>query len=78
MPRCHFLLIVIVIAITSIHKEFFKNKNMSKMFQELSFVKLLTVRIFSKVIRYNKYSKPSDKHWVSMAVPSKIGHGKAK
>ena len=35
VPRCHFLLIVIVIAITSIHKEFFKNKKMNKMFSRI-------------------------------------------
>ena len=37
MPCCHFLLIVIVIAIRFIYKEFFKNMKMSKMLLRIAF-----------------------------------------
>ena len=51
MPRCHFLLIVIVIAIMLIYKELFKNTKMSK--KRIPFVKLLIFGLLSIVIRCN-------------------------
>ena len=49
MPCYRFLLIVIVIAISLIYKEFFKNMKMRRMFLRIGFVKLLIFRLFSKV-----------------------------
>ena len=40
MPQCHFLLIVLVIAIMLIRKEFFKNMKINKMLLRVAFVKL--------------------------------------
>ena len=53
MPRSHFLLIVIVITIMLIYKEFLKNAKMSKMLVGIGFAKLLIFRLFSKVITWN-------------------------
>ena len=50
MRFCHFLLIVIVIAIMLIYKEFFKNTKMSRMILGIGLVKILTFRLFPKVI----------------------------
>ena len=47
MPR-HCLLIVIIIAITLIYKEFFKNTKMSKILLKIGLVKFL---VFSKVTK---------------------------
>ena len=41
MPCCHFLLIVIVIAIMLIYKEFFKNAKMRRMLSELALGKVI-------------------------------------
>ena len=46
MPRCHFLLIVIVIAIMLIYKEFFKKTETSKMVLRIGFAKLLIFCLF--------------------------------
>ena len=46
MPRCHFLLVVIVTAIILIYKELFKNA-------KTGFVKLLIFYLFSKFIQCN-------------------------
>ena len=53
MPSCHFLLIVIVIAVMLIYAEFFKNMEKSKMLFRIGFVKLLIFHLFSKVIQCN-------------------------
>ena len=53
MPRCHFLLIVTVVAIMSIYKDV----ETSMLFLRIGFVKLLTFRLFSKPIRYNTEMK---------------------
>ena len=46
MPRCHFLLVVIVIAIMLIYKEFFKKTETSKMVLRIVFAKLLIFCLF--------------------------------
>ena len=51
MPRCHFVLIIILIAIIMIYEELFKNMNMSKMLLRIGLVKILIFSLFSKVIR---------------------------
>ena len=51
MPRCHFVLIIILIAIIMIYEELFKNMNMSKMLLRIGLVKILIFTLFSKVIR---------------------------
>ena len=51
MPRCHFVLIIILIAIIMIYEELFKNMNMSKMLLRIGLVKILILNLFSKVIR---------------------------
>ena len=56
MPLCHFLLIVMVIAIMLIYKEFFKNTKMRKMLLRIDVVKLLIFGLFSKVMRYTDVS----------------------
>ena len=53
MPRCHFILIAIVVAMICIYKEFFKNMKMSKMPLRIVFIKLLIYHLFSKVIQCN-------------------------
>ena len=52
-----FFLIVLVIAITLIYKEFLKNTKMSKMLLRIGFVKLLTFCLFSKVNQWNTKAK---------------------
>ena len=52
-PSCHFLLIVIVIAVMLIYAEFFKNMEKSEMLFRIGFVKLLIFHLFSKVIHCN-------------------------
>ena len=51
MPRCHFVLIIILIAIIMIYEELFKNMNMSKMLLRIGLVKILILSLFSQVIR---------------------------
>ena len=51
MPSCHFVLIIILIAIIMIYEELFKNMNMSKMLLRIGLVKILIFSLFSKVIR---------------------------
>ena len=53
IPRCHFLLIVIVIAIILIYKEFFKTMKISRIFFRIGLVKILIFCLFPKVIQYN-------------------------
>ena len=53
MPRCHFLLTLIVIAIMLIYEEFFRYMKMRRMLLRIGYVKLLIFRSFSKVIRCN-------------------------
>ena len=52
-----FFLIVLVIAITLIYKEFLKNTKMSKMLLRIGFVKLLKFCLFSKVNQWNTKAK---------------------
>ena len=48
MSCCHFLLIIIAIAIMLIYKEFFKNAKIDKMLLKIGYVKLLIfcLRVF--------------------------------
>ena len=48
MSCCHFLLIIIAIAIMLIYKEFFKNAKIGKMLLKIGYVKLLIfcLRVF--------------------------------
>ena len=51
MPRCHFLLIVTVVAIMLIYKD----TKISRIFLRFGFVKFLIFCLFSKVIHSSKY-----------------------
>ena len=57
MPQCHFLLIVIVIEIMLIYKEFFKNMKMRRMFLRNGLVIILIFCLFPKVIWCNTEGK---------------------
>ena len=61
MPCCHFLLIVIVVAVRLVYKEFFKNTRMSilliRMLLRIGFFKLLIFCLFPKFIRCNTEAK---------------------
>ena len=49
MPCCHFLLIVIVVAVRLVYKEFFKNTRMSRMLLRIGFFKLLIFFYFQRL-----------------------------
>ena len=49
VPCCHFLLIVIVITIMLIYKEFFRTRKMTRMFLRIGLVKILHFVYFQRL-----------------------------